>query len=687
MRPPSFRASAVLLVLLSLSIGWGIRGNYGHESGAMIPGALAAIAAALMSGREDWRRLGVWRFDCRLGRQQPALRRQCRLARQAAAQVEETQLIHPMNTAATDVWRLILIPAQKSLHRLLQLQWCVFLVTPILLVASPNETAASNLSHPRLYFTTNDLPALRAERFTGTRAMIWKNLARSADWCLTRTPRQTWIAPISPDPRYENLYDRFYAIMGDLAITEHLAFAYAFSGDPRYGEAARQWVIASCHAWQHEARDRPDSGKAYAVSRLLKGVAVGYDAAFDRFTDAERTEIRDTLARVGRKYFAEWFNTPAISGPGYHTHHAVVEWASFGVVALALLGEEPEAQQWLDATTRKFEEDLLPNGLAPDGAQTEGSTFWASTMHYRLFFMDALRRVTGRDLYQPFAKQMNADLALASIACHKRSGLDEHHANVVLEPSYGQLDYYAPILLALAPEYRRPIYQRLALWDKSLGDLQRSRYVTPNNEELLFELGGYAYVWCDDSVRAGTDEKKISWHFPSVDEGYARRSWKAGDLLVGVRKGEVVIHAGGNAVLIQPGATTNSPSGDQTIILTDDGRRAVIRCGTNSDSSLEVELDRRRNKVFIRRVGSTSFQFWSQGEPKRHGDELRWLNGTKVIVREGKLNGWLPEGHSTTLSVGNGLLPLKDPIPKAYALATVAPASDGRLLIEIRQGR
>ena len=56
MRPPSFRTSSVLLVLLSLSIGWGIRGNYGHEAGAMIPGALAGIAVALLSGREDWRR-------------------------------------------------------------------------------------------------------------------------------------------------------------------------------------------------------------------------------------------------------------------------------------------------------------------------------------------------------------------------------------------------------------------------------------------------------------------------------------------------------------------------------------------------------------------------------------------------------------------------------------------------------
>jgi hypothetical protein len=56
MRPPSFRTASILLVLLSLSIGWGIRGNYGHEAGAMMPGALAGIAAALVSGREDWRR-------------------------------------------------------------------------------------------------------------------------------------------------------------------------------------------------------------------------------------------------------------------------------------------------------------------------------------------------------------------------------------------------------------------------------------------------------------------------------------------------------------------------------------------------------------------------------------------------------------------------------------------------------
>lgn len=53
---PSWRVSTLVLVSVSLSIGWGIRGNFGHEYGAMLPGVLAGTAACLMSGREDWRR-------------------------------------------------------------------------------------------------------------------------------------------------------------------------------------------------------------------------------------------------------------------------------------------------------------------------------------------------------------------------------------------------------------------------------------------------------------------------------------------------------------------------------------------------------------------------------------------------------------------------------------------------------
>jgi hypothetical protein len=52
--------SVIVLTSLSLSIGWGIRGNFGHEFGAMIPGALAAIAAVLVLDRDDWRRRAAY---------------------------------------------------------------------------------------------------------------------------------------------------------------------------------------------------------------------------------------------------------------------------------------------------------------------------------------------------------------------------------------------------------------------------------------------------------------------------------------------------------------------------------------------------------------------------------------------------------------------------------------------------
>src|SRR5262245_9139367 len=54
MQKIQFNTPALWLTALSLSIGWGIRGNFGHEFGAMIPGALAAMGVVLLSGREDW---------------------------------------------------------------------------------------------------------------------------------------------------------------------------------------------------------------------------------------------------------------------------------------------------------------------------------------------------------------------------------------------------------------------------------------------------------------------------------------------------------------------------------------------------------------------------------------------------------------------------------------------------------
>jgi hypothetical protein len=562
----------------------------------------------------------------------------------------------------------------------------LFILIGLLFAWSSEAIASTNLGHPRLYFTREELPKLQKLRKSGVHAKIYKNLIESADWCLTKPPRKEWIAPVSPDPIYENLYDRFYGIMGDLAITEHLAFAYAVSGKSQYGDATRQWVLSSCRVWQREAEGQPDGGKAYSVSRLLKGISVGYDLAWDRFSEAERKEIQDTLVRIGRLYFEKYFQTPTISGPGFHTHHAVVEWSSFGVMALALLHETPEAEKWLDATTRKFEEHLLPRGLAPDGAQVEGGSFWASTMQYRLFFMDPLRRVTGRDLFDKFEKQMNADLALASIASINEPGYHHSYANIVHQPYYAQLDYYAPILLFLAREYRQLIFQYFALWDRSLGRIQKTRAITPHGEQLSFELGGYAYVWYDPTVRPKAENKKLSYHFPSVDEAYLRASWKPDDLLVGVWKGQIIVHAGGRPVLIE--TAIQEPVADLKIqSVRDDGIIGVIQCGTNETNRVTVELNRSKRTVSIIRNVANDWTWWCQDKPTHEGNQLRWNNKTFVHVREGSMTEFLPEGYAPLFATGFNKLKLLDPLPMKFPKITIEPSANNRAVLEVGFGK
>ena len=535
------------------------------------------------------------------------------------------------------------------------------------------------MSHPRLYTTPKELTALKKRR-NANYTNILNNLTSSADWCLEQTPRSSWIPPISPDPIHENLYDRFYAIMGDLAITEHLAFAYALTGKERYGQAARDWLLASCRVWQQEADGQVDGGKAYAVSRLLKGIAVGYDMVFDVLSIDQQVEIRDTLARIGGMYYEEYFTTPDKSGSEFHTHHAIVEFASLGVMALALLDDIPEARKWLQVAVEKFERHLLPLGLATDGAQTEGATFWASTMQYRLFFMDALQRVTGQDLFSPHASYMNAEPALAGIAAEHTTTYCACHESFALQPSYGQLDYCAPVLLGLAKVYGRPVYQRLALWDKTLGHLQKSRYITPNGEQMLFELGGYACVWFDPDAPEEPDEAVLSWHFPSVDEAYVRASWTPGDLLAGVRGTELVVHAGGRAILV------GTAIRDTSRILSIDDRNGVaaIRCETG-DETLEVELQR-PNACYIRRLSSEPWHWICYGTPVEQHSALSWNKKTSLKVVSGTLTHYEPNGFQEELIVGNGLLRLKDAAPKAASCVTVQPDETDHIRLEIKNG-
>jgi hypothetical protein len=569
--------------------------------------------------------------------------------------------------------------------------------------AETNKPAPHRSCHPRLYLTAADRPELLAGRTNGPRAWIWKNLADSADWCCLQPPRSDWIPTSTPDPLFENLYDRFYAAMHDLAILETLSFATFLSepdADP-YFEHARAWLIASARVWGHEAANSPDAGKAYSVLRVTKGMAVAYDLLYERLTPVERNEVRTAIVGIMDAYYT-FFQDPVTAGEGYNKHHGSVDAAPFGVIALALLGEVPQARDWLDLAIEKHVAYLLPEALTPSGTNDQSSNFWASTLLYRIQLIDALKRVTGRDLLAEFPQALPGRIALAAVAgrhvnathegtiCEVNLLSDECNRSVLFGPNYGQLNYWSPVLVYLARSQKRPIFQYLANWDESLGGLQRTRFVTPHRrEELLFGAGPYAYLWYDPQVPSALEEHlPLVFEFPEpeVNEAYLRSSFDFGDIVVGMKKGGVILHAGGRAVFVDqlPTADINHPaSAVRDMLVTDDGKFAMIRCvGPESLGVQEQAIQLTRpGRLIFERSTDKPVRWWYMDQPTLLERTIRWPDGTELTIEHGNIIERNQLGYVET-PVHFGGMKFADPCPRTYATLAVEPV-DGRVRLSV----
>jgi hypothetical protein len=565
-------------------------------------------------------------------------------------------------------------------------------------VALPGGHSTSfGAEHPRLYFNQTELIQLRMRRGQDVYAQIWQNMVTWAEWCQKKEPRKEWIPTLKDDPKYVNLYDRFYAAMSDMAIVEHLALTSALSdpvSDPFF-DSARKWALNAARVWRHEADNAPDASKAYAVLRIVKGLAVAYDVLYDRLSVEDRDEIRQTILDVGRPYF-KFFQLDLTAGKGYNKHHGSVDASPFGIMALALLGDEPEVEAWLHLAIRKHVDYLLPEGLTPSGTSEQSSNFWASTLQYRILFIDPLRRVTGRDLFAEFPASLPGNIALAAVAGGQPRELEfnEHNRSVIFGPSYGQLDYWSPVLVYLARHHKQSIYQHLALWDESMGSLQRSRYISQRqrngipfqDEELLFCFGPYAYMWYDSSIPAAVDKDlPLSFEFPEpdVNEVYLRASYNKDDMVVGMKKGGIVVHAGGHRVFVDElnvEDTNNPREALEKTVLSDDGKRATLRCTGSHFGEQHIELQR-PSDLTIDRQTSETLTWWFSG-PAEHKDNMwTWPNGTQLTLLKGNVVATIPEGVMSEDTEQPGFK-FSDRHPFAYPRVTVKPV-EGRITVQV----
>jgi len=271
-------------------------------------------------------------------------------------------------------------------------------------VAFPMPTRAEQrrripAGHPRLFVRPEELPRLRTLA-QGRLATQFKELQRQADRIIQAGP--------TPEPTQRgSVRDRKNAeavkhwwpnrVQTERACmeAETLAFVYLLTGDKKYGEAARRWVL-------HLASWDPDGPTNFslnceAAKPMLFRPARAYDWAWPMFSPSEREKIQ---AVMRRRIHDAWVSGEVRQGVGHLTapydSHGNRTWHKIGEAGIAFLGEISEAETWLDYAVNKFFA-CYPVWNDEDGGWHEGLSYWAGYISKVVWWLQAMEVGLGID--------------------------------------------------------------------------------------------------------------------------------------------------------------------------------------------------------------------------------------------------------------------------------------------------
>jgi len=263
--------------------------------------------------------------------------------------------------------------------------------------------------HPRLFVRPEDVPRLRAAA-RGPQAAAFAQLRREADRILAAGP--------TPEPQHlgsardkdnKELVKYWWPnrVQTEKACqeAETLAFVYLLTGEAKYGQAARRWVL-------HLASWDPDGPTNFrlnceAAKPMLFRPARAYDWAWDMFSPSDRATVQ---AVVRRRVLDAWESGEVQRGVGHlhrpYNSHGNRTWHKIAEAAIAFLDEIPEAPTWLDYAVNKFYA-CYPVWADEDGGWHEGVSYWSGYMSKAVWWLQVARAALDIDgLRKPFFAQV-----------------------------------------------------------------------------------------------------------------------------------------------------------------------------------------------------------------------------------------------------------------------------------------
>jgi len=185
-----------------------------------------------------------------------------------------------------------------------------------------------------------------------------------------------------------------------------LALAYRITGEKKYLDGARRWLMALA-SWDPRGitshrLPQPSGGEGNdeASMPMLERMSLAWDWMGDRLSPEERGEVLVAMRERGNQVLETLQKEDFLSHP-FENHDGRVL-AFLGEAGLAFLGDIPDAGRWLDYVLRCYL-TCYPSFGGDEGGWAQGISYWSIYLYWLTGFVEALREVTDVDLLRrPF---------------------------------------------------------------------------------------------------------------------------------------------------------------------------------------------------------------------------------------------------------------------------------------------
>jgi len=281
------------------------------------------------------------------------------------------------------------------------------------------QPAVSNLvyrlpeGHPKLFLRPETVPGFR-ERLEQKFPDLWKKFLENADRQL-EDPVTRDEPPAYPDGKRgagkENIdlwrKNRVY-VVNAVEHAANLAFAYRLTGEARYGEKAREWMLAVT-AWPPEGTTSHRYNDECGMP-ILSLISRAYTWAYEALTEEDRRQVIQTMRARGGEVYTYLHDTRQHTVRPYDSHSNRA-WHFLGEAAIAFQDDIPEARAWLRYAMDIFY-NVYPVWSDDDGGWHEGVAYWHSYMERITWWLDILQSAFGIDGYQKSFFKNSGDFPL-----------------------------------------------------------------------------------------------------------------------------------------------------------------------------------------------------------------------------------------------------------------------------------